>query len=63
MPLYSVFRSILKGEADFSFVVNRDAVNQGVPQDLIELCNNACNETYLKTKFAILFRIVSSASI
>lgn len=29
MPLYSVFRSILKGEADVSFVVNRDAVNQG----------------------------------
>ena len=41
MPLYSLFRSILKGEADVSFVVNRDAVNQGVPQDLIELCNNA----------------------
>lgn len=41
MLLYFVFCSILEGETDVGFVVNRDAVNQGVPQDLIELCNNA----------------------
>ena len=41
MLLYFVFCSILEGEADVGFVVNRDAVNQGVPQDFIELCNNA----------------------
>ena len=41
MLLYFVFCSILEGETDVGFVVNRDAVTQGVPQDLIELCNNA----------------------
>lgn|GEM_PF-5491468 len=41
MLLYFVFRSILESEANVGFVVNRDAVNQCVPQDLIELCNNA----------------------
>ena len=41
MLLYFVFRSILEGEAYVGFTVNHDAVNQSVPQDLIELCNNA----------------------
>ena len=41
MPLYSVFRTIFEDEADVGFIVNRDAVNQGVPQDFIELCDNA----------------------
>ena len=41
MLLYFVFRSILEGEAYVGFTVNHDAVNQGVPQNFIEFCNNA----------------------
>ena len=41
MLLYSVFRAILESEADVSFIVNRNAIYQGVPQDFIELCDNA----------------------
>lgn len=36
MLLYFVFRSILEGEADVGFIVNRDAVNQSVPQGFLQ---------------------------
>lgn len=40
MLLYFVFSSIFKGKADICIGVNRNAVNQGVPQFFIEFCNN-----------------------
>ena len=50
MLLYSVFRAILESEADVSFIVNRNAIYQGVPQAecAVCLCKSVDGETCSK---------------
>lgn len=52
MLLYFVFSSIFKGKADICIGVNRNAVNQGVPQFFSEFCNNTFLLLELTHKYA-----------